>query len=85
LAEPDAKPTLDPVSGGIGLGLVWVEERMLEVIVPSGVTGRKLALLVLSATDVTLSAATDDSVGVIDDVLVLRALVEPDDALFIYA
>jgi hypothetical protein len=62
---------------------------MLEIdVAPSGVGGRKLDALVFSVSELTLSAAMDDSVGVTDEALMLLELVElglplPDDAPFV--
>jgi hypothetical protein len=52
---------------------------------PSGVIGRKLDVLVLSATELILPAATDDSVGVTDEFVesAKLALLLPD-ALLMY-
>lgn len=48
------------------------DDAILDMdVAPSGVMGRKLPLLELSATEFTRAAATEDSVGVIEAVLLL--------------
>lgn len=78
-----------PLSCGGGLELDCNDDAMLNIdVVPSGVIGRKLELLVLSATEFTRAAAIDDSVGVMDAVLLLvlaeLPLLFPDPILLIY-
>lgn len=66
-----------PASRCGGIGLACIDDTRLEIdVVPSGVNGRKLDMLVLSAREFTLPAATDDSVGVIDAVRVLFELAK---------
>lgn len=78
-----------PLSCGRGLELDCSDDAMLNIdVVPSGVMGRKLELLELSATEFTRAAATEDSVGVMDAVLLLvlaeLPLLLPDPILLIY-